>query len=213
MRESLMNISNPYVGDRRAGSVGLPMPGVSVLLLNENGEPVADNETGEIYLKGPSIFAGYWSGDAGTRAAFLDGYFRTGDLVVRSPDGYYTLCGRRSDLIISSGFNIYPREIEEFLEEQEEIAEAAVTAAPDPVRGEVPVAYIVTLRQIDSTDLENRCREKLASFKVPRKFIVVDKLPRNALGKVQKHLLVGRRTSEPRPKGAVPTPPPTSSDS
>jgi malonyl-CoA/methylmalonyl-CoA synthetase len=108
---------------------------------------------------------------------------------VRSPDGYYTLCGRRSDLIISSGFNIYPREIEEFLEEQEEIAEAAVTSAPDRVRGEVPVAYIVVSRQIDSADLETRCREKLASFKVPRQFIVVDKLPRNALGKVQKHLL------------------------
>ncbi len=101
------------------------------------------------------------------------------------------MCGRRSDLIISSGFNIYPREIEEFLEEQEEIVEAAVTAAPDTLRGEVPVAYIVILRQIDAADLETRCREKLASFKVPRQFVVVDKLPRNALGKVQKHLLGG----------------------
>jgi malonyl-CoA/methylmalonyl-CoA synthetase len=189
MSETLMNIGNPYVGDRRPGSVGLPMPGVSVRLLNENGQPVADGETGEIYLKGPNIFAGYWRRDEATRAAFLDGYFRTGDLAVRSPDGYYTLCGRRSDLIISGGFNIYPREIEEFLEEQDEIAEAAVAAVPDQVRGEVPVAYIVVSREIDAADLETRCRAKLASFKVPRQFIVVEKLPRNALGKVQKHLL------------------------
>jgi len=189
MSETLMNIGNPYVGDRQPGSVGLPMPGVSVRLLDENGRPVADGQTGEIYLNGPNIFAGYWKRDEATCAAFLDGYFRTGDLAVRAPDGYYTLCGRRSDLIISGGFNIYPREIEEFLEEQDEIAEAAVAAVPDRVRGEVPVAYIVVAREIDLAELETRCREKLASFKVPREFIVVDKLPRNALGKVQKHLL------------------------
>jgi malonyl-CoA/methylmalonyl-CoA synthetase len=189
MSETLMNIGNPYVGERRPGSVGLPMPGVSVRVLDEKGQLVADGETGEIYLQGPNIFAGYWKRDEATRAAFLDGYFRTGDLAVRSSDGYYTLCGRRSDLIISGGFNIYPREIEEFLEEQEEIAEAAVTAAPDRVRGEVPVAHIVILSEIDLAELETRCREKLASFKVPRQFIIVEKLPRNALGKVQKHLL------------------------
>ncbi len=107
----------------------------------------------------------------------------------RSPDGYYTLCARKSDLIISGGFNIYPREIEEFLQEQDGIAEAAVTAAPDRVRGEVPVAYVVATREMDPADLEAVCREKLASFKVPRAFILIDKLPRNALGKVQKHLL------------------------
>jgi len=197
MSETLMNIGNPYSGDRRPGSVGLPLPGVSVRLLDENGQPVADNETGEIYLQGPNIFAGYWKRGEATRAAFLDGYFRTGDLAVRSPDGYYTLCGRRSDLIISGGFNIYPREIEEFLEEQAEIAEAAVAGAPDRVRGEVPVAYIVAPREIDVAEIEARCREKLASFKVPRQFIVVEKLPRNALGKVQKHLLGA--VPEPRP--------------
>jgi malonyl-CoA/methylmalonyl-CoA synthetase len=189
MSETLMNIGNPYEGERRPGSVGLPMPGVSVKLLDENGQPVSDGQTGEVYLQGANIFAGYWKRYEATRAAFLDGYFRTGDLAVRAPDGYYTLCGRRSDLIISGGFNIYPREIEEFLAEQEEIVEAAVTAVPDRVRGEVPVAYIVVARTIDPAELERRCREKLASFKIPRQFIVVDKLPRNALGKVQKHLL------------------------
>jgi len=108
---------------------------------------------------------------------------------VRSADGYYTLCGRRSDLIISGGFNIYPREIEEFLEQQDGIVEAAVAAAPDRVRGEVPVAYIVMNKPVDPAALEASCREKLASFKIPRAFIPVDKLPRNALGKIQKHLL------------------------
>jgi malonyl-CoA/methylmalonyl-CoA synthetase len=189
MSETLMNISNPYIGERRPGSVGLPLPGVSVKLLDPEGRPVADGEVGELHLKGPNIFAGYWRRDDATRAAFAGDYFRTGDIATRSHDGYYTLSGRKSDLIISGGFNIYPREIEEFLQEQDGVAEAAVAAAPDRVRGEVPVAYVVTTHAIDVQDLEAACREKLASFKIPRSFIVVDKLPRNALGKVQKHLL------------------------
>ena len=189
MSENLMNISNPYIGERRPGSVGLPLPGVSVRLLDSAGKPVAVGETGEVYLKGPNVFAGYWRREDTTRAAFLDGYFRTGDLAVRSPDGYYTLCGRKSDLIISGGFNIYPREIEEFLEEQDGVLEAAVAAAPDRVRGEVPVAYIVAGEELKLTEIESRCRAKLASFKVPRSFMIVEKLPRNALGKIQKHLL------------------------
>ncbi len=189
MSETLMNISNPYVGDRRPGSVGFPLPGISLRLLDPDGRPVANDKVGEVHLKGPNIFAGYWRRDDATRAAFVDDYFRTGDLATRSPDGYYTLCGRKSDLIISGGFNIYPREIEEFLEEQDGVREAAVAAVEDRVRGEVPVAYIVTERAIDLVALETCCREKLASFKVPRSFIVVDKLPRNALGKIQKHLL------------------------
>jgi malonyl-CoA/methylmalonyl-CoA synthetase len=189
MSETFMNISNPYTGERRPGSVGLPLPGVSVRLLNEQGQAAADGETGELYLKGPNIFAGYWRRPDATAAAFLDGYFKTGDLAVREPDGYYTLCGRRSDLIISGGFNIYPREIEEFLQEQDEVAEAAVVGVPDRVRGEAPVAYIVLKSTIETAALERRCREKLASFKVPREFIPVERLPRNAMGKIQKHLL------------------------
>jgi malonyl-CoA/methylmalonyl-CoA synthetase len=180
MSENLMNISNPYFGERRAGSVGLPLPGVSVRLVD-----------GEIQLKGPNVFAGYWRREEATRAAFADGWFRTGDLATIADDGYYTLCGRKSDLIISGGFNIYPREIEEFLQEQEEVAEAAVAGLSDPIRGEVPVAYVVLRRPVETAVLEARCRDKLASFKVPRTFNVIDKLPRNAMGKVQKHLLPG----------------------
>jgi malonyl-CoA/methylmalonyl-CoA synthetase len=178
MSETLMIASNPYVGERRAGSVGLPLPGVSMRLVD-----------GEIHVKGPNVFAGYWRREEATRAAFVDGWFRTGDLADRSADGYYTLCGRRSDLIISGGFNIYPREIEEFLEEQEEVAEAAVVGRPDGIRGEVAVAYVVLKRPLEDGALEQRCREKLASFKTPREFRTVEKLPRNAMGKVQKHLL------------------------
>lgn len=185
MTETMMNISNPYSGERRPGSVGFPLPGVSARI----------DETGELHLKGPNVFPGYWRREDATRDAFIDGWFKTGDIATRSDDGYYTLCGRRSDLIISGGFNIYPREIEEFLAEQPEIAEAAVVAEADPVRGEIPVAYIVLrVETCDADSLKSRCREKLASFKVPRRFEVIEKLPRNALGKVQKHLLSVRIT-------------------
>ncbi len=189
MSETLMNLSNPYVGERRSGTVGLPLPGVSVRLLDSSGKPMPDGETGEIYLRGPNVFEGYWRRENATRDAFVDGFFRTGDLATRSADGYYTLCGRKSDLIISGGFNIYPREIEEFLEEQPEIAEAAVIGSTDAIRGEVPVAYVVLREHFDPADIEARCRKTMASFKVPRKFVTVAALPRNALGKIQKHLL------------------------
>lgn len=189
MSETLMNISNPYAGERRPGSVGLPFPGVSAKVVDPDGQPVADGVTGELYLKGGNVTPGYWRRPDATAAAFRDGWFRTGDLASRAPDGYYTLHGRRTDLIISGGFNIYPREIEEFLEEQESVAEAAVAAVPDALRGELPVAYIVPRGKFDGAALEAACRANLASFKVPRGFVAVEKLPRTALGKVQKHLL------------------------
>ncbi len=178
MSETLMICSNPYHGERRAGTVGLPLPGVEVRLAE-----------GEIQVRGANLCAGYWRRDEATRAAFADGWFRTGDLGECSPDGYYTLRGRRSDLIISGGFNIYPREIEEFLEEQPEVAEAAVVGRADALRGEAPVAYVVLKSAVEGAELARRCREKLASFKTPREFHNLDRLPRNAMGKVQKHLL------------------------
>jgi len=199
MTETMMNLSNPYVGERRPGSVGFPLPGISARILDPEGLEVADGETGEVYLKGPNVFAGYWRREDATKAAFGEGtntagWFKTGDIAQRSADGYYTLCGRRSDLIISGGFNIYPREIEEFLTEQPGVAEAAVAAEQDRVRGEIPVAYVVADvlvngGSLDCAALDAVCREKLASFKCPRRFVKVEKLPRNALGKVQKHLL------------------------
>jgi len=180
MTETLMNISNPYDGERRPGSVGVPLPGVSVKLADD----------GEVLIKGANVFAGYWQREEETRAAFdEDGWFRTGDLAQRSEDGYYTLLARKSDVIISGGFNIYPREIEDFLQEQPEVAEAAVVGVPDEVRGEVPAAYVVLNTEIDTAVLEERCRAALASFKAPRWFMVVKEMPRNAMGKIQKQLL------------------------
>jgi malonyl-CoA/methylmalonyl-CoA synthetase len=178
MTETFMTMSNSYVGERRAGTVGFPLPGISVRI-----------EDSELLVRGPNVFAGYWRRPDATAAAFTDGWFRTGDLASRSDDGYYTLLGRQSDLIISGGFNIYPREIEELLLEQPGVAEAAVVGVPDELRGEVPVAFIVPNDSFDESALERVCRDQLASFKVPRRFVRVDSIPRTALGKVQKHLL------------------------
>jgi malonyl-CoA/methylmalonyl-CoA synthetase len=184
MSETLMNLSNPLYGERRPGSVGLPFPGVAVQNRRPDGSIAADGEVGELFLRGPNVFAGYWR----KPELFTPGdWFQTGDIAVRAPDGYYTLQGRRSDLIISGGFNIYPREIEEFLAEQPGVTEVAVAGVPDPRRGEVPVAYVAGA--FDAAQLAEACRQSLASFKIPRGFVPVEKLPRTALGKVQKHLL------------------------
>ncbi len=190
MTETLMNVSNPYDGERRPGTVGLPLPMTSVRICDEDAAVVPDGTTGELWVHGPNVCDGYWRRPEATATAFVDGWFRTGDIGVRAIDGYITLEGRRSDLIISSGFNIYPREIEELLTEQPGVREAAVIGVPDAVRGEVPVAYLVTDEAFDAAALETTLRAQLASFKVPRRYIRVDALPRTALGKVQKHLLL-----------------------
>jgi malonyl-CoA/methylmalonyl-CoA synthetase len=190
MTETLMNISNPYDGERRPGSVGLPLPGVEVKICDEAGDPVPDGTSGELWVRGANVCAGYWRRPDATAAAWRDGWFRTGDIGVRAADGYTTLQGRRSDLIISGGFNLYPREIEEVILEHPGVREAAVVGARDPVRGEVPVAYVVVDEsQFDEAALVTRLRAQLASFKQPRAFVRVPALPRTALGKVQKHLL------------------------
>jgi malonyl-CoA/methylmalonyl-CoA synthetase len=189
MSEALMITSNPYDGERRPGSVGPPLPGVSARIAGENGEVLGDDAAGEVEVRSPHLFSEYWRRPDATAAAFHDGWFRTGDVGVRSADGYYTLRGRRGDLIISGGFNIYPREIEDVLLENPRVREAAVLGVPDRVRGEVPIAYIVSDADLDVTSLEAACRAQLASFKVPRAFVRIAALPRTALGKVQKHLL------------------------
>ena len=189
MTETLMNVSNPYYGERRAGTVGFPMPLTAVRLVDEMGGDVPDGTSGELWVRGPNVCDGYWRRPDATAAAFADGWFRTGDVGVRAADGYITLEGRRSDLIISGGFNIYPREIEELLAEQDGVREAAVVGVKDAVRGEVPVAYVVCDDAVDFDVLSQQVRTQLASFKVPRGFVRVDALPRTALGKVQRHLL------------------------
>ncbi|HTE47254.1 MAG TPA: AMP-binding protein [Gemmatimonadaceae bacterium] len=189
MSEALMIISNPYEGERRAGTVGSPLPGVSARIMGDDGNVVAGDAVGEVEIRSPHLFSSYWRRSEATAAAFHDGWFRTGDLASRSADGYYTLRGRRGDLIISGGFNIYPREIEELLLEDPRIREAAVVGVPDELRGEVPIAYVVTEEAFEPAALDAVCRAQLASFKIPRAFVRVDSLPRTALGKIQKHLL------------------------
>jgi malonyl-CoA/methylmalonyl-CoA synthetase len=184
MTETLMTIGNPCDGERRPGTVGRPLPGVELRIVGADGREVPDGETGELLVRGPAVFQGYWRQAEATDAAFADGWFHTGDLGERSADGYVTLRGRASDLIISGGFNVYPREIEDVLLEQPGVGEAAVIGVADGRRGEVPLACFVG--EADPAALEAACRRLLASFKVPRSFVRVEALPRSAMGKVDK---------------------------
>jgi malonyl-CoA/methylmalonyl-CoA synthetase len=193
MTETIMNLTNPYDGERRPGTVGLPFPGQEARVVDlQTRRPVPDGTVGEIQVRGPHVFKGYWQNPQATAEAFDDeGWFNTGDLGWRSPDGYFTISGRAKELIISGGYNIYPREVEEVLATHPGIAEAAVLGLPDPEYGEQVVAAVVRRPRADVTAeaLVDFCRERLASYKKPRRVVFLDALPRNALGKVQKHVL------------------------
>lgn len=200
MTETGMNLSNPYVGERVAGSVGTPLPGVSARIVRVAAEgsaieDVAPGDEGELLVRGANLFGGYWNAPEKTAASFsVDSmgrqWFHTGDLARQDPvSGYVTLLGRRHELIISGGFNIYPREIEEMLVCYPGVREAAVVGIKHAEWGEVPAAWIVCEGAVDVTALSAWCRTQLASFKAPKEFHVVDALPRNAMGKVQKNLL------------------------
>jgi malonyl-CoA/methylmalonyl-CoA synthetase len=188
MSETLMLTSNLLEGERRAGTVGYPLPGVSLAVRTE-GAKGAPGDVGEVWVKGPAVFAGYWRNPQATTAAFYEGWFKTGDLGQLDSSGCLTLRGRATELIISGGFNIYPREIEEVLLEQDGVREAAVVGVPDERRGEVPIAYVVADGDVDLERLREQCARSLASFKAPRVVVRVYSLPRNAMGKLQKHLL------------------------
>jgi len=193
MTETIMNLTNPYAGERRAGTVGSPFPGQQARIVDIRTRQILPaGEIGEIEVRGPNVFAGYWKRPEATAEAFsADGWFKTGDLGWCSPDGYFTITGRARELIISGGYNIYPREVEDVLMLHPGIAEVAVLGKPDPDMGELVVAFIVP--DADQTpsaaDIIAFCREHLASYKKPRHILFVEALPRNALGKVQKHVL------------------------
>ena len=188
MSEAGMIASNPLDGERRAGTVGFALPGVSIR--------IAGDAPGEVEVKGPNIFSGYWNKPEKTREAFSpDGYFKTGDVGTLDDDGRLTLVGRDKDLIIAGGFNIYPIEIERTLDAVDGIAECAVIGAPHPDMGEGVIAVIVaTDDPVGDLVLQNAL-SSLAKFKRPRKFFWVDELPRNTMGKVQKQLLRERYKS------------------
>ncbi len=192
MTETIMNTTNPYDGERRPGTVGLPFPRQEARVVNvRTREPLPDGETGEIEVRGPHIFAGYWQRPDATAEAFdADGWFRTGDLGHRSTEGYYTISGRAKELIISGGYNVYPREVEEVLAQCPGVAEVAVVGLPDAEFGEQVAAVVVRNDPaLTAETLIAFCRDQLAGFKKPRTVHFVDTLPRNALGKVQKHLI------------------------
>lgn len=190
MTETGMNLSNPLKGERRLGSVGLPLPGVEARVVNpDTCEPLPDGEVGEVQIRGPHVFKGFWQQPEKTREAFTsDGWLRTGDLGFREPDGYYTLKGRAKDLIITGGMNVYPPEVERVLAEHPAVAANAVIGCPDPEWGERVTAVVVLAHEyeISADDLIRYCRERLAAYKIPKAVHFANELPRNAMGKVQK---------------------------
>jgi malonyl-CoA/methylmalonyl-CoA synthetase len=195
MTETGMLLSNPYCGPRRPGEVGTPLPGVSVRLVDEAGRDLPPGSPGELLARGANVFAGYWQAPEKTAASFVHDaagrrWFRTGDLARQDPPtGTFTLLGRRHELIISGGFNVYPREIEETLLCFPGVREAAVVGRPHPEWGEVPVAFLVADGPLDPPAVLAFCKGQLAGFKVPHELRFLDALPRNALGKLQKQLL------------------------
>ena len=180
MTETAMLVSNPYEGERRPGSVGFPLPGVEVLL---KGEPP------EILVKGPNVFEGYWERPEANGQAFDGGWFRTGDIGALDADGYLSIVGRAKELIISGGFNVYPREVEDVISQHEAIRECAVVGEPDDEWGEIVVAFVVADRDLTNDEIKNFVGERLSHYKRPRRTYRIGALPRNALGKVQKHRL------------------------
>jgi malonyl-CoA/methylmalonyl-CoA synthetase len=195
MSETCMNTSNPLDGERRAGSVGFPLPGVSVRIAGDHDRPLPQGEMGGIQVKGENVFSGYWRMPEKTREDFtVDGWFRTGDVGLFDADGYLCISGRAKDLIISGGYNVYPKEIEMALDAMPGVAESAVIGVPHPDFGEAVAAVIVPRKgaQLDPPAIIAELRKNLANFKVPKQVYLVDDLPRNAMGKVQKAELRGR---------------------
>ena len=200
MTETGMNVSNPYDGERRPGTVGFPLPGVDLRLAQARGPggvpltaAAGAAKVGEIELRGPNVFRGYWRQPEATAAAFTpDGWFRTGDVGEHDADGYLRLVGRTKDLIITGGLNVYPREVEDVLLEHPAVAEVAVGGVPDAEWGEVVMAWVVpapTAAPPAQDELTGFAAQRLARFKCPRRVVYVDALPRNALGKLLRHEL------------------------
>jgi malonyl-CoA/methylmalonyl-CoA synthetase len=200
MSETLMLTSNPYFGiatrDRVAGSVGVPLPGASVRIVNDDGAPCPVGEIGHVQVRGPSVFSGYWRMPERTAEEFTaDGYFKTGDVGhfggAGKPDNHLTLVGRSKDLIISGGYNVYPKEIEGYIDEMPGVVESAVIGLPHPDFGEAVAAVVVHKpgASVDATDVINRLKGQIANYKVPKRVFVVDELPRNALGKLLRNQL------------------------
>ena len=192
MSETVMLTSNPCDGNRVAGTVGLPLPGVSVRVVGDGGRACGMGEIGGIEVRGPNVFSGYWQMPEKTREEFTaDGWFRTGDVGRWDANGYLSIVGRSKDLIISGGYNVYPKEIESWLDDMPGVFESAVIGVPHRDFGEAVTAVVVPQpgASLDEAALIAALKQKIASFKVPKRIHVVPELPRNPMGKVQKNLL------------------------
>lgn len=193
MTETNMNTSNPYDGERRAGTVGFALPGVDIRIVDaQTGSPTPNGEIGILEVKGPNVFSGYWQMPEKTKEEFRDdGFFITGDLATIDNTGYVQIVGRSKDLIISGGYNIYPKEIELLLDEQEGVLESAVIGVPHSDFGEGVVGVLVAKpgHDLAEKNILAAIREKIAKFKQPKRIIILDELPRNTMGKVQKNIL------------------------
>ena len=192
MSETVMLTSNPYDGNRMAGTVGLPLPGVEVRVVDAEGKPCACDEIGGIQVRGPNVFSAYWRMPEKTREEFTaDGFFRTGDMGKIDANGYVSIVGRSKDLIITGGYNVYPKEIESYLDELDGVFESAVIGVPHRDFGEAVTAVVVAKpgARLSEASLIAALKAKIAGFKVPKRIHLVDELPRNQMGKVQKNLL------------------------
>lgn len=192
MTETGMNTSNPLHGPRKPGTVGLPLPGVELRIVDEKDQPVDQGEVGQLQVRGPNVFKGYWKLPDKTAEEFTaDGFFRTGDLASQDEDGYVSIVGRGKDLIISGGLNVYPKEIESVIDELEGVQESAVIGVPHPDFGEAVCAVVVAepAAQLEEKALITELRQRLANFKVPKRVFFVPELPRNTMGKVPKNVL------------------------
>ncbi|MFL6650308.1 MAG: malonate--CoA ligase, partial [Sulfurifustaceae bacterium] len=192
MSETGMNTSNPLRGERIGGTVGPALPGVSVRVVDEQNRPVPADTIGHIQVKGPNVFKGYWRMPEKTREEFTnDGYFNTGDMGSLGANGYLTIVGRSKDLIITGGYNVYPKEIETLIDEMPGVVESAVVGVPHPDFGEAVTAVVVrkSAANIAEADILKRLKDEIANYKVPKRVYFFDELPRNAMGKVQKNVL------------------------
>ncbi len=193
MSETVMLTSNPYSGaERRGGTVGFALPGVSLRVQDESGHSLPAGEIGGIQVKGPNIFKGYWRMPEKTKEEFTaDGYFKTGDVGKIDERGYIVIVGRSKDLIISGGYNVYPAEIEGYINDMPGVAESALVGVPHPDFGEVGVAVVIAKpgASLEGGQIVGELKSKLANFKIPKQCFVVSELPRNTMGKVQKNLL------------------------
>lgn len=203
MTETIMNTTNPYDGQRRPGTVGLPFPGQEARIVDLRTRELLPAATiGEIEVRGPHVCQGYWNRPEATAESFTsDGWFRTGDLGSCSADGYFTISGRAKELIISGGFNVYPREVEEVLAMFPGVAEVAVVGLPDADLGEQVVAVVVATATLSAADLISFCQQHLASFKKPRQIVFWPTLPRNALGKIEKPAIRAQLTGGRKDEG------------